>query len=267
MGMLSQNLLETIHQCAQLLPSEDLEIIINILRENKNNEIQTIITQITAQLPNLNFRRSLNNLLEIWLKESEFFDLKFLAIALKSASYSIEKQSKNLTIDPVWTSPEGCGLPIRQTAQVLLQLINNTQKELTLISFAVYKIPEIVEALIKALDRGVSLRLIVEIPESNKISFGINTALGNKIINRADIFIWQKNHRPQNAQGKYGSLHIKGLISDLEYLFITSANLTEYALTLNLEMGLLIKNQSLAKQINDQFNQLILNSILVPYKS
>jgi phosphatidylserine/phosphatidylglycerophosphate/cardiolipin synthase-like enzyme len=263
--MFSQKLLDKIHECAELLPSQDLAIILDILSQTNCSDLNTLISQITTLLPNLKFRKSITDLLILYSQEFIICNFFNLAIALQTASYSIEKHHQNLKIDPVWTSPEGCGLPIRQTVQVLLQLINNTQRELTLISFAVYKIPEIVESLHRALKRGISLRLIVEIPEANKIPFGINTALGKAIINQADIFIWPKNQRPKNHQGKYGSLHIKGVISDLEYLFITSANLTEYALSLNLEMGLLIQNKTLASNIHHQFNQLILNGILVPY--
>ncbi len=44
----------------------------------------------------------------------------------------------------------------------------------------------------------------------------------------------------------------------------TSANLTEYALSLNMELGVLIKNVELAKQITSQLDNLVIEQILVP---
>jgi phosphatidylserine/phosphatidylglycerophosphate/cardiolipin synthase-like enzyme len=70
--------------------------------------------------------------------------------------------------------------------------------------------------------------------------------------------------RPTNPEGKRGSLHIKAAIADRKKLFISSANLTEYALTLNMEMGLLVYNQELANQIADHVNNLIRAKTFTP---
>ena len=48
------------------------------------------------------------------------------------------------------------------------------------------------------------------------------------------------------------------------YLFITSANLTEYAFKLNMEMGLLVENEELAIQVITQIERLIQQKIFVP---
>lgn len=60
-----------------------------------------------------------------------------------------------------------------------------------------------------------------------------------------------------------GSLHAKCAIADKKHLFISSANLTEYALTLNMEMGLLVKSEDLARQVKEHIDSLIERGILV----
>lgn len=55
----------------------------------------------------------------------------------------------------------------------------------------------------------------------------------------------------------HNSLHIKCAIADAKHLFIYSANLTEYALTLNMEMGLLVHSQELATQVLEHIECLI----------
>lgn len=59
-------------------------------------------------------------------------------------------------------------------------------------------------------------------------------------------------------------MHIKAAIADNRYLFITSANLTEYAFTLNMEMGLLVENEELTIQLITQIERLIQQKIFVP---
>ena len=132
-----------------------------------------------------------------------------------------------------------------------------------MISFAVYKIPEIAQVLIEALNRGVKVRLIAESPEvADKIPFGIKQALGKEIIKQAQVFIWPKHKRPVDSEGRHGSLHIKSAIADSHKLFITSANLTKYAFTLNMEMGVLIQSRHLANQVERQIKDLIEHDIL-----
>ena len=149
---------------------------------------------------------------------------------------------------------------------MLLQLIREAEQELTIVSFAVYKIPAIAQALTGALNRGVALRIIAETPESGegKIPFGVKAALGAKIIQQAQVLVWPLAKRPMDENGRYGSLHAKCAIADRKHLFISSANLTEYALSLNMEIGLLVHNDELADQVAEHIDHLIQQEILLP---
>lgn len=55
--------------------------------------------------------------------------------------------------------------------------------------------------------------------------------------------------------------------ADEELLFISSANLTEYALTLNMELGVLIKGGPLPGDVAAHFNRLIEDRVLVAVES
>ena len=45
-------------------------------------------------------------------------------------------------------------------------------------------------------------------------------------------------------------------------LFVSSANLTEYALTLNMELGVLVRGGSLPPRVADHFTRLIERGVL-----
>jgi phosphatidylserine/phosphatidylglycerophosphate/cardiolipin synthase-like enzyme len=63
--------------------------------------------------------------------------------------------------------------------------------------------------------------------------------------------------RAKDDNGKPGILHVKCAVTDGRWLFLSSANLTEYAFTLNMELGLLVTGGSLPGQVEAQFDRLI----------
>ena len=62
-----------------------------------------------------------------------------------------------------------------------------------------------------------------------------------------------------------GSLHAKFAISDNRKIFISSANLTNYAMTLNMEMGVLIHSSDFALEVSEHINKLILSGQFIIY--
>ncbi|WP_019505536.1 DISARM system phospholipase D-like protein DrmC [Pleurocapsa sp. PCC 7319] len=257
-------LLKQIDQVVNFLSPSVLDSVIAGLHDSPSGYNEALVAKLLGKLPNPKFRRVVAELLSIWQQDQNNWNSCSLAAALSSAAYSVTQIRQALDVELVWTGPETNGPSFRRTDQVLLQLIRDAQDELTLISFAIYKIPDIAQVLIKALNRGVKVRLIAENPEvADKIPFGIKEALGKEIIERAQVFIWPKHKRPVDSEGRYGSLHIKSAIADSHKLFITSANLTQYAFTLNMEMGVLVRSRYLANQVESQIEDLIQHDVLV----
>lgn len=260
---MTNQLLAKIHSVVCCLPPNVLESIVAILSNDSLTVNQHLKNRILSQISIPKFRRSVSELLDLWEEENSDLNSSSLATALMSSDYSVKQIRQELSVELVWTGPEANRIPLRRTDRALLQLIEEARTEITLISFAVYKIPEIAKALSSALNRGVRVRLIAENPEVvGKIPFGIQEALDKKIIEQAQVFIWPKQKRPVDKEGKYGSLHIKAAIADSQRLFVTSANLTEYAFTLNMEMGVLIQSDRLANQVERQIEDLIGQGIL-----
>lgn len=52
--------------------------------------------------------------------------------------------------------------------------------------------------------------------------------------------------------------------ADSRWLFLSSANLTEYAFTINMELGLLVTGGALPGQVEEQFDRLIGIGVLEP---
>ncbi len=264
MNQLSPRLLAQIHTVAQQLPPSILNTVSTfIANEPQATDSEIVWQPLLRQLPKATWRQALTALITIWHEDNCELNGESIATALRSMHYCVERSQEALNIEIVWTGPEVSRIPVRRTEQVLLQLIHSSIAELTLVSFAVYKVPTLTKALIAALDRGVQVRIIAETNEGNTfVPFGVKAGLGQEVSTRADVYEWDKIKRPRNSLGKYGSLHMKLAISDRRHLFITSANLTNYALSLNMEMGLLVHSEVTACHISEHLDQLIQQEII-----
>lgn len=143
-----------------------------------------------------------------------------------------ERRRREQTIELVWTGPSPEGTVLRRTDQVLLDLIRSARHTLYMVTFAVYKIPILSDAMLTAARRGVEISLIFESPDAGKITFATIRAVGKELEALCNIYVWPSDKRPKDTAGRYGSLHAKCAVADEETALISSANLTEYALNL-----------------------------------
>lgn len=176
-----------------------------------------------------------------------------VAYAILAAVKMNEYHRKRQSLDLLWTGPETSLIPVRRNDQALLDVIDAAQETLYLVSFAIYQIEGIQTAISRALDRGVQVHLFMEFPQQDvklgQLSYNTVQAFGVDLALRCWLYEWRIEKRPfrlvwdakQNAQKKrYATLHAKLAIADDTHLFISSANLTEYAMQHNIEMGVLI---------------------------
>jgi phosphatidylserine/phosphatidylglycerophosphate/cardiolipin synthase-like enzyme len=262
---LSPQLLTQIRKVAQELPPAMLSTLIEDLTgTDMGTNGNGLSKQLCQKLPNTHWRQGVVDLFVLWQADYQSSDSFALAAALSAAAHCEIESRRELSLELVWTGPNPQETPLRRTDQALLQLIRSAKEHLLIVSFAVYKVPEIADALIKALNRGVSLQIVAETPGDSeaKIAYGLTTTFGPDILSRAQILVWPMEQRPKDSEGKHGSLHAKCAVADKEWVFISSANLTHYALMLNLEMGALIYNRVLADEILCQFHTLIESGLL-----
>jgi len=263
-GSPSPILLEKIHQTAVDLPPPVLKSLICALRDSAESNYEQIRQAVLEPIPRAEFRDMINELLEAWRSENQLFTPQSLALALASAAHSYQTAREQTGIEIVWTGPTTGVIPLRRTEQVLIEIIREAKKELLIVSFAVYNIAEIVTEMEKAVTRGVALTIVVETPESGqgKIPFGIESLLTNQIKAKARILKWPYEKREKDGNGKSGSLHAKCAVADRATVLISSANLTQYALNLNMEIGLRVKDKALAEKIVRHFELLAQKGIL-----
>ena len=211
------------------------------------------------------YREQVGAFVTTWQTQAPSVPPACVAVALQAAASAVGRQRRAQTVEVVWTGPTSTQ-PLRRTAQVLHGVIDEAQRDLLIIAFAVYDIPEIRTALLRAAERGVAIRLLIESPQASagKIAYDGLTALGPAVTAHASVYHWPRDQRPTDDQGRHGALHAKCAVADGQTLLISSANLTRYALDLNMELGLLIRGGSQPAQVVRHVQDLIAAGTLVP---
>jgi phosphatidylserine/phosphatidylglycerophosphate/cardiolipin synthase-like enzyme len=205
-------------------------------------------------------------LFQLWKKSHADLPPVALATALRACQELNSHAVRSGALELVWTGPADSPARMRRTEQALKETIRSAIDNLWFVSFAVYSVPGIRDALREAVDRGVMVRFIAEDPDESegRIDHSISEALGKNLTGRLEVLVWPKEKRKTSSSGYSGVLHVKCALADDKKLFVSSANLSGSAMNLNMELGLLVDGGSAPKQMADHMNWLVSSKTLVP---
>lgn len=181
-------------------------------------------------------------------------------------------ESRSPRSDLVWSGPEVPGLHARDTRRVYEELIGSAARSVWVSTYAFFDGPRAFESLARRMDQVPELRATLLLNLQRKRG---DTTSADQLIRRfADRFWsveWPGTSRPRvyfdpralEVDGPGGVLHAKAVVADDESVFVTSANLTEAALDRNIELGLLVRDRSLAASVSAHFRSLIERRLLM----
>ena len=81
---------------------------------------------------------------------------------LRASSATASLAAGASSVELVWTGPATGMVPIRHTAQVLTGVIDEARDRLFLVSFVAYHVGSVIDALHRAVERGVGVRVLLE---------------------------------------------------------------------------------------------------------
>jgi cardiolipin synthase len=170
-----------------------------------------------------------------------------LAGMLCGASAAYHSARGEQEIELVWTGPSSKLIATRKTEQALLQVINGAQSRLFITSFVAYDVASVMKAMITAIERGVRVSMLLEASKKDGGGVSIDAIAKMKsAMPTARVFSWVE--KSEGFSG--GKVHAKVAVADENLCFISSANLTGYAMEKNMEAGVLIRGGDLPRSLH-----------------
>jgi len=177
------------------------------------------------------------------------------AFALRAAAAIEARHRETPRMELVFSGLQLPPYDMRRTDEALLEIIHNARERLTIVSFVIYRIERLAQALALAVQRGVAIRLFVEGETLPKQDQGL--IFGDWLVSGVEVFVWADHRRQSSINGRQGVLHAKATVADGTTLLISSANITEHAMSLNIELGVLIRDSDYARKIELLFDNYV----------
>ena len=188
------------------------------------------------------------------------WDAASIAAALEGAAAATSLIGSRQSIEIAWTGPLPNRTVLRRTEQVVRQVIDSAQSHLWLVSFVVHDPHGIARSLSAAINKGVTVRALLESPESRGGSLERDPAhILAAVVPGIRFYEW-----PQSADR--GCVHAKCVIADHDMAFVTSANLTGAAMERNMELGILIRGGTQPAEMAIHLQSLIDERLIEPFK-
>lgn len=227
---------------------------------------QSASGRLTA--PTSRERALVERLVELW-SEAPQLDPVAIVLALRAAERVAARAAAQEAVDLIWTGPKPAYVAVRRNDQALREVIDAAERDLLLVSYAVFNVPAVAEGLVRAVDRGARVRLVLEFEGSveGENTYDPAAALG-QLPTSVGVFHWPFAKRPPiGPGGKRGYIHVKCALADRRLAFISSANLTAYAMEANMELGVLVRGGPVPARIADLFDGLVSDRTLVPRRT
>jgi phosphatidylserine/phosphatidylglycerophosphate/cardiolipin synthase-like enzyme len=245
---------------ASEMPMPVIRIVAKIIRESPS---LALARERMIELPQPHHRQLVVEFLDNCLDATPPVQPEPVALALVTAGISEKAHRGAQSVELVWTGPDTGAVPFRRTEQAILQVLDSASQTITLVSYAVHRIPNICEAIVHAARRNVKITIIVETPDRivGQQEYSTLRALGPEVAACSTVYFWPQESRGSHGE-RLGILHVKCAVADSRWLFLSSANLTEYAFSINMELGVLLTGGTLPRKVEENFNRLIAERIL-----
>lgn len=260
-----RDLIVSLAELAAVLPAATGHFVADQVRASRPQNWPGMLGFVADRIHPADRRAAVVAVLRQWLHAKPPLAPAEFAAALTAAVATAEHYRAAFSLELAWTGPNSGVIPVRHTEQVLLELIGEAKRSVSFISYAVCRIARVRAALAEAAGRGVPVRGIVDGDlVADPDAYNPLIALGSAVTESAELYYWPMEKRPPNADGKRGIVHAKCVVADGSRMFISSANLTEQAFTLNMELGVLVSGTTAPANVDAHFDALIRTGVLVP---
>jgi cardiolipin synthase len=203
--------------------------------------------------------RHYGELMSAWSRGPDKLPAADVANLLCGAAHAVAAERRRQRVELVWSGPNTVSSTLRSTGPALLELIRSARESVYLVTFAAYKVPEVAEALADAARRNVRLVFVLETDAASggKVDFDPLPHLASELADAVEVYVWPMSTRAKDGRGRHGTLHAKFAVADRQRLLVSSANLTEFAFNLNIELGVLLTGGSAPVEASVHIDRMI----------
>lgn len=211
-----------------LISSEIIQAIEAFCVRNDSKVFGTVITNLKKEFPSLS--------------DQEIWQIIGLCVNVYSGK---EAEKAELAI----TAPISFKLKARKINEVITNMIQDSQKSITLTGYSVSDyFSEMIDLIISKSQQGIYVRLYLNDYEKHKTNLKRLMDLRTKHLR---VFDYQKQDDDMAA------LHAKTIVVDEKELLVSSANLSYHGMQGNVEMGIRLVSEDKAKQVESLLKEMV----------
>lgn len=245
--------------CLRLAADVSPEVVNSVIEALERGDAESAGNRLSGDAAH-----AFNEICLAWSRDASGTPPGDLALILTGALHAVLTERATKRVELVWSGPSALSSTVRSTEPALLELLNSARSSVYLVTFAAYKVPAIAAAIHAALTRGVRVVFVLESEESSagKVSFDPLPYLRGDGSLPIEVYVWPLAMRERDERGRHGTLHAKFAVADSERLLVSSANLTEHAFELNIELGVLLTGGKAPEEATSHIDALIRLGIL-----
>lgn len=177
---------------------------------------------------------------------------------LRGVAAGYERRSAAEQVETVWSGPASHVVPVRSTAQALVELCASACSELLLMTYSARPHQPVVDALKAARERGVRVSVVVEtLQGAGGAIAGAEPAAAFLAVPGIELWHW-----PPGARAAGARMHAKIAVADGRLLLVSSANLTESGVARNIEAGILVRGGAAPRRAAEHVAALVAGEVL-----
>ncbi|MEU8021020.1 DISARM system phospholipase D-like protein DrmC [Micromonospora haikouensis] len=249
---------EVIVDLAATLPAEHVTAWAGVLMGvDRSTDGTTVAAELIDVRPGFSVGAHAGRLVRSWRTEAPDLPGPAVALALRSAALLRQRADAHRTELAV-SGPTTSSVPVRLTSSVVVEVVRAARSSLLVASFAAYGVAEVIAELRSAAHRGVHIDLILESSaEHGGALRGSSGAAAAFAALRQQATFWHWPAARRAASGNpHAALHAKFIAADGEVALVSSANLTDRALSHNIEVGVVLHDPGVVGRLVAHFRAL-----------
>lgn len=247
---------ETVAALAEELPARHIEIWSDVL-VTANAPSDEVEAALIDAGPGYAVATQTRRLMAAWRTAAPGLPGAAVALALRGAAVVRQRAAARRT-ELVISGPTSPLVPVRLTSAVAIEVIRAARSSLLIVSFAAYGVTEVIAELVAAATRGVHIDLILEnsVDGGGTLRGSPGAATFTKLARHANFWHWPAEQRSGPGASR-PALHAKIIAADTHVALIGSANLTDRALSHNLEVGVVLHDPDVVRKLVGHFAALM----------